>query len=55
MLQQALLYIRPLLAIILTLTNYKYSNIRQFYIKSRSNTRRLLSLILKIKLRFLLG
>jgi hypothetical protein len=37
MLLQVLPYIEHLLAIIPILTNYKYSNIRQFCIKSRLN------------------
>jgi len=55
MLLQALPYIKHLLAIIPILTNYKFLDIRQFYTKSRLNTRQLLSLALRIKPRFSLG
>jgi hypothetical protein len=55
MLLQVSLYIKHLLAIIPILTNYRYSDVRQFYIKSRLNIRRLLSLILRMEPGFSLG
>jgi hypothetical protein len=55
MLLQVLPYIEHLLAIIPILTNYGYLDARQFYTKSRSNIRRLLSLVLRIEPGFLLG